>query len=85
MRALWNFMRRLWAGIAIGILVPVLVCRILGVVAGGMLRRRRTRTTFYRSLRRAGLNEREAIQLTERYHARLRLRELLACRLHHAS
>jgi len=78
MRDVWRLLRKLWAGMAIAVFVPVLVCRVVGVACGFMWRRRRTRTTFYDTLRKAGLSEREASELTARYHAKLRIRELLA-------
>ncbi len=78
MRELWRFVRKLWAGIAIAVFVPVLVGRITGVACGLLWRRWRTRSTFYRTLRKAGLGEGEAGELTSRYHAKVTIRELLA-------
>jgi len=69
-----------WSGIVIAILVPCLIARILGVLAGLVWRRRRTRSVFYDRLRQAGLSEREAIELTAGYHPRISLRELVSFR-----
>lgn len=85
MRAVWRRLTKIWAGFVIAALVPVLACRVSGFVIGAILRRRYSRRTFYRSLRKAGLSERDANRLTERYHAKITLRELLAYRSHHTS
>ena len=70
-------LRNLWAGIVIAVLIPTLVCRIIGSVLGLLWTRRRTRATFRRSLLRAGMTADEADALTIRYSARISLRELL--------
>jgi hypothetical protein len=68
---------KLWAGIVIAVLVPILVFRILGTVIGLLWTRWRTRWTFHRSLMRAGLTEEEADTLTDRYNVRITLREII--------
>ncbi|MCK4570319.1 hypothetical protein KAT84_00070 [Candidatus Bipolaricaulota bacterium] len=61
----------------IAILIPILVFRILGTVISLLWTRRRTRSSFRRSLLRAGLTADEADSLTVRYHARISFLELL--------
>jgi hypothetical protein len=67
---------KIWAGFVIAILVPILLFRILGAVIVLLWTRWFTRSTFRRSLLRAGLTADEADALTERYNVRITLREL---------
>ena len=77
MRSLFGILSKIWAGFVIAILIPVLLFRIIGTVFGLLWTRWVTRSTFRRSLLRAGLTPDEADALTERYNARITLRELL--------
>ncbi len=77
MRIIIDDARRLWAGIVIAILIPILLFRIMGSVFGLIWARRRNRGTFYRALMRAGLAEDDADTLTDRYNASIRWRDLL--------
>jgi len=70
-------LQNLWAGIVIAVLVPILVCRVIGAITGLIWTRRRTRSTFRRSLLNAGMSADEADALTIRYHTRISFRELL--------
>ncbi|MBU1049855.1 hypothetical protein KKG90_07530 [Candidatus Bipolaricaulota bacterium] len=76
-RSIIDDVRRLWAGIVIAIVVPILLFRILGVVFGFVWTRWRTRGTFRRSLIRAGLSADEADSLADRYNVRIPLCEML--------
>jgi hypothetical protein len=77
MRRAWRHLKNVWAGIVIAVLVPVLVWRLVSLLFGMIWRRRRTRETFRSSLLRAGLSRDEAEQLTDRYHARITVREIM--------
>jgi len=77
MRAVVRALRKLWAGIVIGVLVPVLIGRITCGLIRLLWTRRRRRETFRRSLREAGLTPDEADLLTVQYNAQISLRELL--------
>ena len=68
---------KLWAGIVIAVLIPILLFRILGTVLGVVWTRWRTRETFRRSLLRAGLTDEEADALVDRYNVKITLREML--------
>jgi len=77
MKSALKGLKNLWAGIAIAVLLPILVCRIIGFAIDLVWTRRRTRSMFRRSLLRAGLTVDEADSLTSRYYARISFRELL--------
>ena len=77
MRSVVRAIRKLWAGIVIGVLVPVLIGRITCGLIRLVWTRRRRRETFWRSLREAGLTPDEAELLTVQDNGRISLRELL--------
>ncbi len=60
-------LKNLWAGIVIAFLFPILVGRIIGCAIGLVWTRRQTRSTFQRSLLRAGLTPDEAISLAGQF------------------
>lgn len=77
MRSALRELKNLWAGIVIGVLFPILVGRIIGCAIGLVWTRRQTRSTFQRSLLRAGLTPNEADSLAGCYHVGISFRKLL--------
>ncbi|MFC2095491.1 hypothetical protein ACFLSW_03525 [Candidatus Bipolaricaulota bacterium] len=73
-------LRNVWARIVVAVLVPILVCRVVGAAIGIVWTRRRTCSTFHRSLLRSGLTTDEADSLATQYNTRISFRELLNLR-----
>ena len=73
-------LKQIWACIAILILIPILITRLLVVAIGVVWKRRRTREIFRRGLERAGLSPDDADVFADQCYAGISFRELLRLR-----